>query len=203
VEWVGEDLGEPHQPGLNAAQEEQVDGAEQERPGRQRDPEPRQVREEALQVGVGCEQPAERRCEHQQQRRQPPDRVQDDLAPKVVADLHLLLVGVGGLILLVVALGLEYEVADLPDAHGEDPAKQRGSHRLREQQHVRHQEAERAHQVQRLVDTAVVIEAVIVPALFLELREETLALHWRLLLSQTVTPHRNEALFTPKRSGVM
>ena len=48
-----------------------------------------------------------------------------------------LLVLVGGLVDLVVALGLEEEVADLPGDHGHHPSHERGGHRVREQQHVR------------------------------------------------------------------
>jgi hypothetical protein len=122
---------------------------------------------------VWREQPEQRGLEHEQERGQPPDRVQDHLAAQVVADLDPLLVLVGRLVLLVVALGLEQKVADLTDAHREDPAEQRGEDRLREQQHVGRDEAARADEVQGLVDAAVMVEAVIIPTLLLELFEET------------------------------
>ena len=112
-------------------------------------------------------------------------RVQDHLAAQVVADLDLLLVVVGRLVHLVVALGLEEEVADLADAHRERPAEQRRDHRVREQQRVRRQEADRADQVQRLVDPAVVIEAMVIPPLFLELAEKSV--HWASLPRNPIT----------------
>jgi hypothetical protein len=48
------------------------------------------------------------------------------------------------LIDFVVALGLEVEVPDLPADHGNEPANQRRSGRIGEQQHVGAQEADRA-----------------------------------------------------------
>jgi hypothetical protein len=79
---------------------------------------------------------------------------------------------VGGLVLLVVALGLEEEVTDLADAHREGPAEQHRQRRVREQQRVRGDEAHGAHEVERLVDPAVVVVAVVVPTLLAELGNE-------------------------------
>ena len=61
VERVGQDLGEPDQPGLHAADEEQVDGAEQQRAGGEADPEHRQVLQEAAEIGVRLLEQAEHR----------------------------------------------------------------------------------------------------------------------------------------------
>src|SRR5262249_32891962 len=94
------------------------------------------------------------------------------LAPQVVADLDSFLVLVRRLVFLVVALRLEEEVTDLPDAHCERPSEQRRCHRVAEQQCVGHQETARANQVQRLVDTTVVIVTMVIPTLFFELSEE-------------------------------
>ena len=99
--------------------------------------------------------------------------MQDHLAAQVEADLHRFLVFVRGLVHVVVALRLEEEVSDLADAHRERPPKQGGDDWMREQQDVRDQETARADQVKRLVDAAVMIEAMVIPALLLELLEES------------------------------
>ena len=122
-------------------------------------------RTNSIAVGVRLEDAEQRRIEVEQQRRQRPDRHQHDLAPQIVADLDLFLVLVRGLVDLVVVLGLEEEVADLPAGHRHQPADQRRHRRIGEHQHVGAQEADRAHQVQRLIDPAVVVVAMIVPAL--------------------------------------
>ena len=77
---------------------------------------------------------------------------------------------VGGLVDLVVALGLEEEVPRLPADHGDQPADQRGGHRIREHHDVGDEEADRAQQVQRLIDAAVVVVAMIVPSLCSQFR---------------------------------
>ncbi|MDT4878792.1 hypothetical protein FQZ97_1144160 [compost metagenome] len=63
-------------------------------------------------------------------------------------------------------------MASLAAGHGHAPAHQRGGHRVDEQQAIGQHEADRTHQVQRLVDAAVVVVAVVVPALCLELFEK-------------------------------
>jgi hypothetical protein len=71
------------------------------------------------------------------------------------------------LVHLVVTLRLEEEMADLPAGHGEQPADQRRRRRACEHQHVRAEEASRADEMQRLIDPAVVVIAMIVPPLHL------------------------------------
>ena len=109
----------------------------------------------------------------QHQRRQRPDRHQHDLALQIVADLDFFLVLVGRLVDVVVALRLEEEMTGLPRGHRDQPADQRGSHRIDEQQHIGDQEAERADEVQALVDAAVMIVAMVVPALGSQLLAES------------------------------
>src|SRR6516225_7601654 len=82
---------------------------------------------------------------------------------------------------LVITLGLEEEVADLPAGHRQQPADQRGRSRPGEHQDVRTQEACRAEEVERLIDPAVVVIAVIVPPLQLEGLKE--AVHGRPFLT--------------------
>jgi len=72
------------------------------------------------------------------------------------------------LVHLVIALRLEEEMPGLPARHGEQPAHQRRCRRPGEYQHVGAEEASRADEVQRLIDPAVVVVAMIVPPLHLE-----------------------------------
>ena len=68
----------------------------------------------------------------------------------------------------VVPFGLEKEVSSLPACHGHQPGEQ-GSHgRILEQQQIRTQEAHCTDQVQALVDAAVMVVTMVVPALRLQ-----------------------------------
>jgi hypothetical protein len=72
---------------------------------------------------------------------------------------------VGGVVDVVVPPRLEEEVTGLPRGHGDQPADERRYHRIDEQHRIGEQEARGADEVQRLVDAAVVVIAVVVPAL--------------------------------------
>jgi hypothetical protein len=96
------------------------------------------------------------------------------------------------LVHLVIALRLEEEVADLPAGHGEQPAHQRRRRGAGEYQHIGAEKASRADEVQRLIDPAVVVIAMIVPPLHLESLPE--AVHHGPFLAglrsrQRVVPH--------------
>jgi hypothetical protein len=77
----------------------------------------------------------------------------------------IFLVLVADLVDLVEAARLEEEVARLARDHRHAPADDRGSGGVDEQQRVGDQEADRADQVQALVDAALVVEAMVVVAL--------------------------------------
>jgi len=66
---------------------------------------------------------------------------------------------------LVEALRLEEEVPNLPGHHRGKPASHYSGDQVREHQHIGAQEADRTEQVQRLVDPALMIIAMIVPPL--------------------------------------
>src|SRR4029077_916782 len=103
--------------------------------------------------------------EVERQRRQHPDRHQNDLALEIVADLDFLLVLVGRLIYHVVIFRLEEEVTELAAGHGQEPADQRRHRRVLEHHCVGKEKAYGADQVQRLVDPAMMVIAMIVPPL--------------------------------------
>ena len=113
VERVGEDLRRPDQPGLHVLQEEQLHGAEQQAAEADDEPDLRHVADVFAGIGMRLEDAEQRRIEIERQRRQRPDRQQDDLALEIVADLDLFLVFVAGVVHHVVVLRLEEEVADL------------------------------------------------------------------------------------------
>ena len=71
----------------------------------------------------------------------------------------------GGLIHLVVTFGLEEEMTGLTADHGYQPANQCRGSRVLEDKGICGQEADRTQQVEGLVNTAVVVVAVIVPPL--------------------------------------
>jgi len=75
---------------------------------------------------------------------------------------------------LVEALGLEEEVPGLAADHRHRPGQQGGPGRVHRQQPVGHQKADGAEQVQALVDAAVVVVAVVVPALDPQLFKESI-----------------------------
>jgi hypothetical protein len=100
------------------------------------------------------------------------------------------------LVHLVVALWLEEEMADLPAGHGEQPAHQCRRRRTGEDQHVGAEEASRADEVQRLIDPAVVVIAMIVPPLHFESLPEAVH-HGPFLAGLLVTATGGPALGMP------
>jgi hypothetical protein len=72
---------------------------------------------------------------------------------------------VGRLIHFVVVFRLEEEMADLPAGHGHQPAQERRRDGVGEHQRVGGNEAEGADEVKGLVDSAVMVIAMIVPPL--------------------------------------
>src|SRR6202451_2224056 len=72
---------------------------------------------------------------------------------------------VAGLVDRVVVLRLEEKMPGLPRGHGNEPAGKRGDRRVLENHHIREQKADRTDEVQRLIDPAVMIVAMVVPAL--------------------------------------
>src|SRR5262249_18992327 len=75
------------------------------------------------------------------------------------------LVRVRRLVHLIVIAGLEKEMTDLPAGHGDKPAHQGSQRGVLEDHHVGKQEAQRTQQMERLIDPAMMIIAVIVPTL--------------------------------------
>jgi len=71
----------------------------------------------------------------------------------------------GGLVHFVETFGLEKEVAGLTADHGYQPANEGGGSRVLEDEGICGQKADRTQQVEGLVNTAVVVVAVIVPPL--------------------------------------
>jgi hypothetical protein len=71
------------------------------------------------------------------------DGQQNHLTVQVVANLERFLLFVRRLVELVVALGLEKEVADLPRDHRDHPAREGADHRMRKQQDIRRHERHR------------------------------------------------------------
>jgi len=172
VQWVGEDFREPDQPRLDASDEEQLNRAEHHRRDADGQPHQGDVVHELRHVRVGLERAEERGKPYQEERRQRPDCQQHCFPPQVVADLDRFLVLVRGLVDDVVVFWFEEEVADLPRWHREHPADHRGGRGRFEQHGVRAEKADGAHEVQRLIDPAVVVVAVVVPALSGELLQK-------------------------------
>src|SRR5215467_9541599 len=70
-----------------------------------------------------------------------------------------------GIVHHVIVLRLEKEVPGLPRGHRHQPTSERRNRRVFEDHHIGKQETYRTDQVKRLIDPAVVIVSVIVPAL--------------------------------------
>jgi len=83
----------------------------------------------------------------------------------------------GRLVDMVVAFRLEEEMPALAAHHRDQPGDHRGGHQvIGEQSEVGSDEAERAHQVQRLIDTTVMVVPMVVPTLGPQCLQETLHL---------------------------
>src|ERR1700749_4781622 len=100
--------------------------------------------------------------------------MQNHLAAQVVADFDFFLVLVRGAIDRVVALGLEKEMTGLAADHRYQPADQRGFHPIEKHGDGSDYEDDRTKKVQGLIDAAVVVITMIVPALSFEFRQKTL-----------------------------
>ena len=171
---VGDDLGGPHQTGREALLLPELEHAKHQTAHTKGQPEQADVAHKTIGTGARLDQTEESAVEPQNQRRDGPDRHQDDLAAQVVADLDLFLVLMGDPIDVVVALGLEEEMPRLTTGHRYQPCRQTRHRRIDKQQAVRSDEAQGTHQMQRLVDRAVMVEAVVVEALDAQLFEKIL-----------------------------
>lgn len=107
----------------------------------------------------------QRRVRQQQQRREQNDRDQHRLTVLIVPDLDRLLVRVRHLVARIVARRLEHVVAGLPRDHADAPADQHARHRVKEHQDIGDEETDRADEMQALVDPALMVEPMIIPAL--------------------------------------
>src|SRR5580658_6716973 len=149
MERVGEDLGRPDEAGLHVLDEEELDGAEHQPGATEKEPYQADTPEELRGRRARPEEAETGGVEQEYQRRQRPDGQEDDLAPEIVADLDLFLVLMRRLVDLVVALGLEEEMADLPARHRQRPADQRRHRRMPVAERVRAKEAAGAQQMKR------------------------------------------------------
>src|ERR1700730_12743977 len=93
----------------------------------------------------------------QEQRRQRPDRQENNLPAQIVADLDRFLVFVGNAIDEIIALGLEEQVPDLPADHGYQPSGQGCRSGILEYEDVGAHEAHGAEQMEGLIYSAVMI----------------------------------------------
>src|SRR5258708_25236970 len=100
--------------------------------------------------------------------------MQDDFAAQVISDFDFFLVLVSGVVDPIVSLGLEKEMTGLAAHHGHQPAYQRRLHGIEKHRDVRDDEADCTQKVQGLIDPAVMVVAMIVPALSLKFRQKTL-----------------------------
>ena len=87
---------------------------------------------------------------------------------QVVAHLDVFLVFVGGLVNLVVAFGFKKEMPHLTGRHRNQPSHKRGDNRVNEKKNISHQKRNSADEVKGLVHVAVVVIAMVIPALGLK-----------------------------------
>jgi hypothetical protein len=80
----------------------------------------------------------------------------------------------GRVVDVIVTPGLEEKVARLPGGHRNQPADQSGGNRIDEQQSIGDQKAGGADEVQALVDPAVMVVAMVIPALRAQLLAKVL-----------------------------
>ena len=165
VERIGQNFGHPDQARLHVADEEQLNSPEQQGAKTDHQPNLANMLNEGGMIRMSRENPKERGTYPKQRWRQRPDKHENDFASEVVTDLDIFLVLMGGMVDFVIVSRLKEEVAGLAADHSDQPAKERGSCRVLKDQHVRAEKADRTQEVEGLVDTAVVVKAVIVPPL--------------------------------------
>jgi hypothetical protein len=74
----------------------------------------------------------------------------------------------GDFIHFVKSFGFEEKVTHLTGCHGNQPGDQGGHHRVNEQIHIGHQKRNGADQMQGLIDAAVMVKTMVIPALGFE-----------------------------------
>jgi len=121
--------------------------------------------------------PALHRAEHggvppDHERHRDPYCQQHDLSAKIVAKLDFFLVRECCVVHFVEPPRLKEKVPDLSNPHRHDPTKNCRKRWLKWYEQVRHDETTRAQQMQRLVHTASMVVAMIVPALRVEFGPE-------------------------------
>jgi hypothetical protein len=102
----------------------------------------------------------------------------------------------GGLVHVVVAFWLEKEVAGLAGGHADQPGDEGRHRRIEQDEAVGNEKAERAQQMQALIDAAVMIVAMVVPTLRREFLQE--GLHFPILVAVC---RLGKALLTPFVAG--
>ena len=157
---------------MHILDEEQLHHPEQHADNTKREPDRADVTREAHPSLVRRQQAEERRVHDHEQWQKCPDAHEDDLPEEIVADFDLFLVLVRDIVGVIIAFRLEEEVAALTRAHADDPRDQCGHRRIVEQHSVCDDEADGADEMQRLVDAAVMIEAMVVPPLLTQCLHE-------------------------------
>ena len=99
------------------------------------------------------------------QRQQHPNAEQHHFAAQVKTHFDFFLERVGGVVHMVIAQGFKKEMARLPRHHRHQPSQQSSPSRIDKQQGIRNQKTNRTEQMQRLIDAAVVVIAMVIPTL--------------------------------------
>ena len=165
MERIGENLADPDDAGEDVLQEEEMDHSEGDTSDAHEEPDQAEVVKVTGKVGCGMQGSEEGWGDKQKDGCHCPAGHQDDFSPEVVSDLDLFLMLVGDLVDLVVVVGFEEEVSRLTGGHRDSPSDQSGCRGVDEQESIGDEKAQCADEVQSLVDSGLVIESMIVPAL--------------------------------------
>ena len=165
MEGIGHDLQCPDQSGGHVAQKEQVDRTEDQPAEADIQPDQSEALEVTSTDHFLLQQTQKIGAEVEGHRRHRPQRHEDYLASQVVANLDVLLVLVGRPIHVVIPARFKEEMPGLARGHRDAPRDEGREGRIDEKEHVGDHEGQGADEVQRLVDPAVVVVAVVVPAL--------------------------------------
>jgi len=164
VKWICNDFEGPRDRGHRITNDQQLSHTEQKAADADREPDQPDRVPELGHCGPGRQGAKEIAFEPDHQRTSRPESHQHHFAHQVVADLNFFFVFVGGLVDLVVPFGLEEEMSRLAAGHRDTPGQQGGIGGVNEQQTVGGHKAQGTEEVQALVDPAMVVVAVIVPA---------------------------------------
>jgi len=165
---VGQNFRHPDQSGADIKQNEQMACSEQQGCNTQVQPRITDRMHELTQGLMLRDQAPQARVQENDQGQHNPDAEQHHFTTQVVPHLDFFFMLIRRLVDVVIAQRLKEEMTGLPRSHRNQPGNQRSPGGVDEQHHISHQKTHGTQKMQGLIDSAMVVIAVVIPALNLQ-----------------------------------